>query len=241
RSMVRATMASKAMASRTSSSTASPLPPAPLIEAATSLASSSWRSARTTCAPPRPSSRPSAAPMPEAPPVTIATASWNERMVLVPSSDMRRSLTPKGLDAEARLRQALSTSMTTYRQFVLASRPEGEVKPENFRLETVAVPAMKEGEVLVRNHYLSLDPYMRGRMDDVRSYAPPQPLGEVMVGGTAGEVIESLSPALKAGDKVVGMLGWAEMGVSNARALHKVDTTEVPLSAYLGPAGMPGI
>ena len=131
--------------------------------------------------------------------------------------------------------------MTTYRQFVLASRPEGEVKPENFLLQTVPVPAMKDGEVLVRNHYLSLDPYMRGRMDDVRSYAPPQPLGEVMIGGTAGEVIESLSPALKAGDKVVGMLGWAEMGVSNARALHKVDTTEVPLSAYLGPAGMPGI
>jgi len=100
---------------------------------------------------------------------------------------------------------------------------------------------MKDGEVLVRNHYLSLDPYMRGRMDDRKSYAPPQPLGEVMIGGTAGEVIESRSPALKAGDKVVGMLGWAEMGVCDPRSLLKVDTTQVPLSAYLGPAGMPGI
>ena len=131
--------------------------------------------------------------------------------------------------------------MTTYRQFVLASRPEGEVKPENFRLETVPVPSMKDGEVLVRNHYLSLDPYMRGRMEDVRSYAPPQPLGEVMIGGTAGEVIESRSPALRAGDKVIGMLGWSEMGVCDARAVRKVDTTSIPLSAYLGPAGMPGV
>src|SRR5262245_9717385 len=112
--------------------------------------------------------------------------------------------------------------MTTYRQFVLASRPQGDVKPENFRLETASVPSMKDGEVLVQNHYLSLDPYMRGRMDDVRSYAPPQPLGEVMIGGTAGEVVESRSPAFKAGDKVVGMLGWAEMGVCDARAVRKV-------------------
>jgi NADPH-dependent curcumin reductase CurA len=131
--------------------------------------------------------------------------------------------------------------MTTYRQFVLASRPKGEVKPEDFRLETVPLPTMKDGEVLVQNHYLSLDPYMRGRMDDVRSYAPPQPLGEVMIGGTAGEVVESRSPAFKAGDKVVGMLGWAEMGVCDARSVRKVDTTGIPLSAYLGAAGMPGI
>jgi NADPH-dependent curcumin reductase CurA len=131
--------------------------------------------------------------------------------------------------------------MATYRQIVLASRPQGETKVENFLLQTVPVPVMKDGEVLVRNHYLSLDPYMRGRMDDVPSYAPPQPLGEVMIGGTAGEVVESRSPALQAGDKVVGMLGWTEMAVCDARSLHKVDTAAVPLSAYLGPAGMPGI
>jgi NADPH-dependent curcumin reductase CurA len=131
--------------------------------------------------------------------------------------------------------------MTTYRQIVLASRPDRQVKPENFLLQTVPVPALKDGQVLVRNHYLSLDPYMRGRMDDVRSYAPPQALGHVMIGGTTGEVIESRSPALQAGDKVVGALGWSEMGVCDARALHKVDTTQVALSAYLGAAGMPGI
>jgi len=131
--------------------------------------------------------------------------------------------------------------MTTYRQFVLASRPEGEVKPENFLLQTVPVPSLKDGEVLVENHLLSLDPYMRGRMDDARSYAAPQPIGALMVGGTAGEVVASRSPALQVGDKVVGMLGWAEMGVGDARSLRKVDVSQVPLSAYLGPAGMPGI
>ena len=131
--------------------------------------------------------------------------------------------------------------MNTYRQSILASRPEGEVKPEKLVLQTVPLRSMKDGEVMVRNHYLSLDPYMRGRMDDVRSYAPPQPLGEVMIGGTVGEVVESRSPALKAGDKVVGMLGWAEMGICDGRHVRKVDTTDVPLTAYLGPAGMPGI
>jgi NADPH-dependent curcumin reductase CurA len=131
--------------------------------------------------------------------------------------------------------------MTTYRRMVLASRPQGEVTAENFRLETAQVQPLKDGEALVRNHFLSLDPYMRGRMDDVKSYAPPQPLGEVMIGGTVGEVIESRSSALKAGDKVVGMLGWSEMGVADARTVRKVDTTHVPLSAYLGPAGMPGL
>jgi NADPH-dependent curcumin reductase CurA len=131
--------------------------------------------------------------------------------------------------------------MTTYRRMVLASRPQGEVTAENFRLETASVRPLADGEVLVRNHYLSLDPYMRGRMDDIRSYAPPQPLGEVMIGGTAGEVVESRSSSLKAGDQVLGMLGWAEMGIESAPSLRKVDTTHVPLSAYLGPAGMPGI
>ncbi|MET0592750.1 MAG: NADP-dependent oxidoreductase [Polyangiaceae bacterium] len=131
--------------------------------------------------------------------------------------------------------------MTTYRRIVLASRPDREAKTDNFRLETAEVPSLKDGEVLVKNHYLSLDPYMRGRMDDVRSYATPQPLDETMIGGTVGEVVESRSPALKTGDKVVGMLGWAEMGVATAEQIRKVDTTHVPLSAFLGPAGMPGI
>ncbi|HEV7617389.1 MAG TPA: NADP-dependent oxidoreductase [Burkholderiaceae bacterium] len=131
--------------------------------------------------------------------------------------------------------------MSTYQQIVLASRPQGQVVPENFRLETVPVPALKDGEVLVRNHYLSLDPYMRGRMEDAKSYAAPQAIGEVMIGGTAGEVVESKNPKFAAGDKVVGMLGWAELGVSDGMSLRKVDTARIPLSAYLGAVGMPGM
>ena len=131
--------------------------------------------------------------------------------------------------------------MNNYQQIVLASRPQGVVSPANFRLETVAAPVLKDGEVLVRNHYLSLDPYMRMRMEDVKSYAAPQALDEVMVGGTAGEVVASKNPKFAVGDKVVGMLGWSEMGVSDGVLLKKVDTTHIPLSAYLGTVGMPGM
>jgi NADPH-dependent curcumin reductase CurA len=113
--------------------------------------------------------------------------------------------------------------------------------PENFRLEEVPVPELNEGEILVRNHFLSLDPYMRGRMEDVKSYAAPQPLNEVMVGGTVGEVVASKNAKFAVGDKVQGMLGWAEMGVSDGKLLRKLDTTHVPLSAYLGAVGMPGM
>jgi NADPH-dependent curcumin reductase len=131
--------------------------------------------------------------------------------------------------------------MTTYKHFVLASRPGGEVSPDNFRLETATAPPLKAGEVLVRNHWLSLDPYMRMRMEDVKSYAEPQAIGECMIGGTAGEVIESRDPKFAVGDKVVGRLGWAEMGVAEGAMLRKVDTTHIPLSAYLGAVGMPGM
>jgi NADPH-dependent curcumin reductase CurA len=131
--------------------------------------------------------------------------------------------------------------MSTFQRIVLASRPSVEVQPENFRLETVEIPELKDGEVLVRNHYLSLDPYMRGRMSDAKSYAASQALGETMLGGTAGEVVASRNPKFAVGDKVTGMLGWAEMGVSDGAMLRKVDTSRVPLSAYLGVAGMPGM
>jgi NADPH-dependent curcumin reductase CurA len=131
--------------------------------------------------------------------------------------------------------------MSTYQQIVLASRPQGQVSPDNFRLEQVPVPTIADGQVLVRNHFLSLDPYMRMRMEDVKSYAAPQALDAVMVGGTAGEVVESKNPKFKAGDKVVGMLGWAEMGVSDGAGLRKVDDSLIPLSAYLGSVGMPGM
>ncbi|HTD03427.1 NADP-dependent oxidoreductase [Undibacterium sp.] len=129
----------------------------------------------------------------------------------------------------------------TYQRIVLATRPKGAVVPENFRLEAVPVPELKDGEVLIRNHYLSLDPYMRGRMEDAKSYAVPQPIGETMIGGTVGEIVASKNPKFAVGDKVVGMSGWAEMGVSDGVLLRKIDTTHIPLSAYLGSVGMPGM
>jgi NADPH-dependent curcumin reductase CurA len=131
--------------------------------------------------------------------------------------------------------------MSTYQQFVLASRPTGTVSPENFRLETKPVPALKAGEVLVRNHYLSLDPYMRGRMSDAKSYAAPQPLDKVMIGETVGEVVASKNPKFAIGDHVAGGFGWSEMGVSDGVALRKLDTSRIPISAYLGVVGMPGL
>jgi NADPH-dependent curcumin reductase len=131
--------------------------------------------------------------------------------------------------------------MSTYQHIVLASRPNGVVSVDNFRLESAPIPSISAGQVLVRNHYLSLDPYMRMRMEDVKSYAAPQALDAVMVGGTAGEVVASNNPKFAVGDKVVGMLGWSEMGVDDGSMLKKVDTTHIPLSAYLGAVGMPGM
>ena len=129
----------------------------------------------------------------------------------------------------------------THQRIVLASRPQGAVSPDNFRLERVPVPTIGAGQVLVRNHFLSLDPYMRGRMEESKSYAAPQPLGETMVGGTAGIVEASQNPRFAVGDAVVGYLGWQEYGVSDGTGLNKVETQHVPLSAYLGPVGMPGV
>ncbi len=134
-----------------------------------------------------------------------------------------------------------TASPVSYQRIVLASRPKGQVVPENFRLETLPVPELKDGELLVRNHYMSLDPYMRGRMEDAKSYAAPQVIGETMIGGTVGEVVASKNAKFNVGDKVIGMLGWSEMGVSDGLLLRKVDTTHIPLSAYLGSVGMPGL
>jgi NADPH-dependent curcumin reductase CurA len=130
------------------------------------------------------------------------------------------------------------------RRIVLASRPQAEAGLDNFRLEEVELPALAEGQVLVRHHYLSLDPYMRMRMNDAKSYAAPQALGAVMVGGTVGEVLQSRHPGYHAGDKVAGMGGWQECAVVDARqpgVLRKVDDARIPLSAYLGAVGMPGV
>jgi NADPH-dependent curcumin reductase CurA len=128
-----------------------------------------------------------------------------------------------------------------YRRIVLAARPRGAVTAENFRLETVPVPQLADGEVLIRNHYLSLDPYMRGRMSAAKSYASAQPLDDTMIGGTVGQVIASRNAFYQPGEYVNGMLGWAEMGVSDGVLLRKLDTTRIPLSAFLGVVGMPGM
>ena len=106
--------------------------------------------------------------------------------------------------------------MPANKQILLDNRPQGEATASNFKLVSTETPPLREGEVLVRHHYLSLDPYMRGRMNDAKSYAAPQPLGQVMQGGTVGEVVESRSPKYAAGDKVVGMGGWQEYSVANA-------------------------
>jgi NADPH-dependent curcumin reductase CurA len=130
------------------------------------------------------------------------------------------------------------------KQHHLVSRPSGEPALDNFRLLEAQIPELAAGQVLVRNQYLSLDPYMRGRMNGGKSYAAPQPLDQVMIGGTAGEVVASRSERFKVGDAVLGMGGWQQFHVVDAAvpgALRKVDTTQVSLSAYLGAAGMPGI
>ena len=134
--------------------------------------------------------------------------------------------------------------MPANRQIHLDNRPTGEAQASNFALVTAQTPALQNGEVLVRHHFLSLDPYMRGRMNDAKSYAQPQALGQTMGGGTVGEVVESHNPRYPVGTQVVGMGGWQEYSVVNADvpgALRAVDTRHVPLSAYLGAVGMPGV
>lgn len=134
--------------------------------------------------------------------------------------------------------------MPTNRQILLDNRPVGEASETNFKMVTTETPELGVGQVLVRNHYLSLDPYMRGRMNDAKSYALPQELGKVMGGGTVGEVVESTSTRYVAGDMVTGMGGWQEYTVFDADKpglLRKVDTRSVPPSHYLGAVGMPGV
>ena len=134
--------------------------------------------------------------------------------------------------------------MPANQQVLLDNRPTGEATTGNFKIVSIETPELQEGQVLVRHHFLSLDPYMRGRMNDSKSYTAPQPLGQVMGAGTVGEVVESLSPKFQPGDQVVGMGGWQHYSVINVSepgALRKVDTAHVPLSHYLGAVGMPGV
>ena len=127
------------------------------------------------------------------------------------------------------------------RRVVLASRPRGEVAEDNFRVVDAPIPRPGDGEVLVRNEWLSLDPYMRGRMNESKSYAPSVAIGEVMVGQTAGEVVESRETRFKPGDKVLTPLGWQLYGVAKAKDLTPIDVSRAPASCYLGVLGMPGM
>jgi len=127
------------------------------------------------------------------------------------------------------------------RQVLLVSRPQGWVSEENFRIVDAPMPKPGPGEVLVKNEWLSLDPYMRGRMNEAKSYAVPVAIGDVMVGQTVGEVLESQDAAFKSGDKVLAPLGWQLFGAAKATTLRKIDVKRAPATYYLGILGMPGI
>ncbi|TMH26227.1 MAG: NADP-dependent oxidoreductase [Betaproteobacteria bacterium] len=127
----------------------------------------------------------------------------------------------------------------TNKRVLLASRPAGPVSEANFRIDEAPLPRPADGEVLVRNLWLSLDPYMRGRMSDAKSYAKGVEIGEVMVGQTVGEVLESRHPKMKVGDVVLTQLGWQLYGCINDAT--KLDAARAPLSYYLGLLGMPGM
>jgi hypothetical protein len=131
--------------------------------------------------------------------------------------------------------------MTTVREIRLKSRPKGLPTPENFELAAVDLGAPGDGEVQVKNLWMTVDPYMRGRMNDVKSYAPPFALGKVMDGGAIGEVTASNDPALKPGDLVQSGYGWREGFNAPAKTLQKLDPRGLPPQAFLGAAGMPGL
>ncbi len=130
-------------------------------------------------------------------------------------------------------------SMTEIQQIVLAKRPEGDVTADCFRAETVSLPALGEGQILIAQRFLSLDPYMRPRMTELRSYTPPFELDKPLTGGSVGEVVETKNPRFAKGDIVMGMLNWATHTVHDGKGLRKIDADGLPLSAHLGVLGMP--
>ncbi|CAI0864444.1 NADP-dependent oxidoreductase [Serratia grimesii] len=134
----------------------------------------------------------------------------------------------------------MSQSMHQNRRFLLASRPHGEPTADNFRLETVPTPQPAAGQVLLRTVYLSLDPYMRGRMSDAPSYAPPVQIGEVMVGGTVSRVVTSQHPDFKPGDWVLGYDGWQDYALSDGSGLRNLGPHHAHPTRLLGVLGMPG-
>jgi NADPH-dependent curcumin reductase CurA len=129
----------------------------------------------------------------------------------------------------------------TQRQIRLVARPVGYPKASDFRLTEAPVPEPGANEFLVRVIYLSLDPYMRGRMSDARSYVPPVALGDVMEAGVVGEVVRSNHAGFAVGDVVEGRLGWQEYGVSAGKGVRRIDPTIAPISTALGVLGMPGL
>jgi NADPH-dependent curcumin reductase CurA len=129
--------------------------------------------------------------------------------------------------------------MTETRQIVLAKRPTGDVTADCFREESASLPPLDDGQLLIQQRFLSLDPYMRPRMTEMRSYTPPFALDQPLTGGSVGEVVESRNPRYAKGDLVMGLLNWATHTVHDGKGLRKIDAAGLPLSAYLGVLGMP--
>ncbi|ACK49356.1 Alcohol dehydrogenase zinc-binding domain protein [Methylocella silvestris BL2] len=132
-------------------------------------------------------------------------------------------------------------SEVTSERIVLAARPQGTPRPTDFRLERLPLPAIRDGEVLLQTHYLSLDPYMRGRMDDRKSYSPPTPVGGVMEGEIVARVVQSRRPDFQVGENVAGRLGWVTHSISDGAGLTKLDGRFQPITTALGVLGMPGL
>ncbi|MEM7134912.1 MAG: NADP-dependent oxidoreductase [Chloroflexota bacterium] len=132
-------------------------------------------------------------------------------------------------------------SHITSQEIRLTQRPVGLPKPDDFEVATVSLPEPGSGEILVRNRFISVDPYMRGRMVDRKSYTPPFQLGEALTGGCVGEVIQSNHEGFTEGDHVLGMLGWREAYLSDGKGLQKIDPSLAPLQSFLGTMGMPGM
>ena len=135
----------------------------------------------------------------------------------------------------------MNTKVQQSHRIVLVSRPEGAPRPTDFRLEEASIPAPKDGELLLATQWLSLDPYMRGRMDDQKSYAAPVPVGGVMEGEVIAQVLESRNAEYKAGERVQARIGWQTHAISNGAGLTRLDNRIRPVTAALGVLGMPGI
>jgi NADPH-dependent curcumin reductase CurA len=144
--------------------------------------------------------------------------------------------------AMTKFKKSEETTMSqSAKRVVLVSRPHGEPKASDFRVEDHAIPTAGPGQVLLRTIWLSLDPYMRGRMSDGPSYATPVPIGGVMEGGTVSEVIASDNPGFAKGDIVLSRAGWQTHAVSDGKGLAKVDPKLAPISTAVGVLGMPGM